>query len=78
MQAVTDKTYLLGKDDDKTFENADEINEEVQWVRDKILIAMPAFLNNQLSVIEDKTTHQQQSQVQMDLVDQVWAEEQVC
>lgn len=78
MQPVINKTYLLSKDDDKTFENANEINEEVQRVGDKIFIATHAFLNDQLSVIENKTTHKQQSQIQMGLEYQVWAKEQVC
>jgi hypothetical protein len=30
MQPVINKTYLLSEDDDKTFENANEINEEIQ------------------------------------------------
>lgn len=78
MQPVINKTYLLSEDDDKTFENANEINEEIQWVGDKIFITIQAFLNDQLSVIEDKSTHNYQSQIQIGLEYEAWAQEQVC
>lgn len=61
MHQLSDNTYLLWKNDEKTLENANKINEEVQGMGDKIFIAMPALLNDQLSVIQNKTTHQQQS-----------------
>jgi hypothetical protein len=60
---MTEKAYLFCEDDNKLFENPNEINEELQCMGNKIFIATPAFLNNQLSVIENKTAHNQQSQI---------------
>lgn len=71
MHPVINKTYLLSKDDDKTFENANKINEEVQRMDDKIFIATHAFLDDKLSIIEHKTAHKQQSQIQVGLEYQV-------
>jgi len=51
MYQMRDNTYLLWKNDEKTLENANKINEEVQCMGDKIFIAIPALLNDQLSVI---------------------------
>jgi hypothetical protein len=47
-------------------------------VGDKIFITIQAFLNDQLSVIEDKSTHNYQSQIQIGLEYEAWAQEQVC
>lgn len=61
--------YLLGQDDQQPPEDPDKVNEKIQRVSYKVLASHPALLDDQLRVIEDKSTHRHQPQVELRLVD---------
>lgn len=69
--------YLLGEDDDQTSEDAHEVDEEVEGVRDEITATLTSLLDDQLSVVEDETAHHDQPQVEMYLEQPLGAEEEV-
>lgn len=69
--------YLLREQNNQSSEDADEVNEEVQRVRDKVLVAHATLLDNQLGVIQDKTAHEREADVEMHLIDKLRAKEEV-
>lgn len=64
---IRDDWNLLSQDDDQAPEDTDEVNEQVQGVSDKVLVTSATLLNDQLSVVQDESTHQQETKVQVGL-----------
>lgn len=59
--------YLLAKNNEQSLENSNEVNEQLKGVQDEILASHAALLNNQLGVIQNESTHQHQTQVDVSL-----------
>lgn len=68
---------LLRQDDHKSPENADNIVEQVQGVRNRIPIAHAILLHDGLRVVQDECGHGDKADVQLTLVDHRGAHEQV-
>lgn len=58
---------------EKMSENAYKIHEQIQRVHDEVFAAHVMFLDDQLRVVNDKTAHQEYTQIQMRLIYNVQA-----
>lgn len=61
------KTHLFSENDDETTEDADEVNKQVDGVSNEILVSVATLLNDQLSVVEHKAAHEEQTDVEVHL-----------
>lgn len=68
-------TYFLRKNNEKMTENIDEVNEKIERVHDKVFAAHSVLLDNQLRVVENKSTHYEQTQVQANLIENCHSQE---
>ena len=48
-------------------EHGNEVNEQAQGVADEIFAAHAMFFNNHLGVVDDETTYQEESQIEVNL-----------
>ena len=59
--------HLAGENDEKTAENVDEVEEQVNGVPEIVGISKLKLLDNELSVKQDETTEQDQAKVELKL-----------
>lgn len=58
-------TYFLGKNDKQTSENGSQVEKQVERVLDTVSAASSSFLHDSLGIVEDKSGHGKQPNVQM-------------
>lgn len=68
---------LLCKDNKQVSEYVDEVKEQIKWVGNVVFATHSVLLNDELSVVNDKSTHHKETNVKMDLVKQCWSEEDI-
>lgn len=73
----TPATLLLSQNNEQAFEDANEVQEQVNGVSDVVTLPALPFLDDELGVIQHETTENSYTKVEVGLEQQVRTQEQV-
>jgi len=68
---------FVSEDDEKSTEDVDEVKEQINRVPDEVVVSTSSLLHNQLGVVQNESTEDEQTGVQVQLKHKLGSEEEI-